>query len=165
MKMKFRLTPLQSLLCLAALLIGLTTLNTGCMTTKAPDGTTVVDTNRVEKLALVLKTTVSDVVILAAEDRKQETRNRIILARNIINGLIATGDTTPSDLQNALAPQLRDAKPEVKVAVNTAISLFEIYYGDYVKGKVGGNFYAARFLTATVEGIDRGLSMAPPVTQ
>jgi len=165
MKMKFRLTPLQSLLCLALLLIGLTSLNTGCMTTKAPDGSTVVDTNRVDKLANVLKTAVSDVVILAAEDRKQETRNNILLARNIINGLIASGETTPGSLQDALAPQLRNAKPEVKVAISTAIGLFEVYYGDYVKGKVGGNIYAAKFLTAAVEGIDRGLSLAPPVTQ
>jgi len=165
MKMKFSLSPLQSLLALAALIVGLTCLNTGCMTTKAPDGTTVVDTNRVEKLAAVLKTTVSDVVILAAEDRKQETRNHIILARNVINGLIATGDTTPSSLQDALGPQLRNAKPEVKVAISTALGLFEIYYGDYVKGKIGGNIYAAKFLTAAVEGIDRGLSMAPPVNQ
>jgi uncharacterized lipoprotein YajG len=69
-----------------------TTFFTGCATTPS---TPVTESQRVDRLALVLKSTVSGVVSLAAEDRKQETRDHIKTARDLIAKLVSDGQTSP----------------------------------------------------------------------
>lgn len=150
---------------LALVLLPTTTLTTSCVTITGTNGVAIIDTNKLEKLTAILKLAVSDAVVIAAEDRKAETRGHILLARSILDGLLLSGKTTPSDVGAALAAELKIAKPEVRLAINTALGLYEVYYGDYVKGKIDQNVYAAYLLKGAVDGIDRGLSMVPaPLT-
>jgi hypothetical protein len=134
----------------------------GCVSTPSTRPP-MTEAQRVDRLAFVLKTTVSSVVTLAAEDREQSTRDTILKARNLVNTLVSEGNTNPRDIVEALSPLWRDAKPEVRIAANAALGLLQVYFDDYVFEVPQGNENAVKFLKAVVAGIDEGLATAPPV--
>lgn len=127
--------------------------------------TPLTQAQKVDRLATVLKISTSSAVSVAANDRKQDTRDKILLARNIINGLVANGDVTPDNIVQSLTPLLKDTKPEVRIAATTALGLLEAYFNDYVINVPGGNENAVKFLKAVVAGIDEGLATAPTVVK
>jgi hypothetical protein len=116
---------------------------------------------RTDKLALVLKNMVSDVVILAINDKNPDARAKIVKAREALNTLVSSTNTSPRDIVGAIAPLLQDAKPEVRVAANTVVGVLEALWGDYVIDVTGGNENALKFLRAVVAGIDAGLALSP----
>ena len=131
----------------------------GCSTVRPP-ATPLTPEQRTDRLALVLKNMVADVVILATTDRNPEARVKIEKARDALNFLVASTNTSPRDIVMAITPLLQDAKPEVRVAANTVIGVLEAYWGDYVIDVSGGNENALKFLRALVEGLDAGLAMS-----
>lgn len=145
------------------LLAAVLMLGSGCAVTKNPNPPT--QEQRVDRLALVLKTTVSSVVTLAAEDRTQETRDKIATARRLMNAVVEAGGATPQEIVASLAPLWRDAKPEVRIAANAALGLLQAYFDEYVFEVPQGTENAQKFLKAVVAGIDEGLAMAPPVAK
>lgn len=145
--------------CLLALLL-LTGGFTGCSAVRPPSAPMTPE-QRTDKLALVLKNMVADVVILAINDKNPDARAKIEKAREALNVLVATDNTTPRDIVRAIAPLLADAKPEVRVAANTVIGVLEALWGDYVIDVSGGNENAMKFLRALVAGLDAGLALSP----
>lgn len=133
---------------------------TGCAVVHPPS-TPMTPEQRTDKLALVLKNMVSDVVILAINDKNPDARAKIITARDAINSLVQSTNTSPRDIVQAISPLLQDAKPEVRLAANTVIGVLEAYWGDYVIDVSGGNENALKFLRALVAGIDSGLALSP----
>lgn len=131
----------------------------GCVSAPTPP----TPEQRINRLAIVLKTTVSSVVTLAAEDRSAETRAKIQKARAAIAILVGESDTTPTSILDAIEPLLLDSKPEIRIAASSAVGLLSAYYGEFVVGIPEGNENARKFLNAVVEGIDQGLKLAPPV--
>jgi len=135
----------------------------GCVTNRTP----LTPEQKIDRLAATLRIAVSSAVTVATEDRKPETREKIALARSLVNGVLTSGDLSPEKIVESLTPLLRDAKPEVRLAATTALSLMEVYFMDYVvplpEGE--GAVNAKKFLSAVVAGIDEGLKLAPPVVQ
>lgn len=131
----------------------------GCVTNRAP----LTEAQKIDRLAATLKIAVSTAVTVAAEDRKQDTRDKIVMARGLVNSVVESGSLEPEAIVQSLSLLWKDAKPEVRLAANTALSLLELYFGDYVLNVPNGNENAVKFLKAVVDGIDQGLSLAPPV--
>src|SRR5262245_1149247 len=100
-----------------------------CVSTNS---TPMTEAQRLDRLALVLKTSVAGVVTLAAEDRKEETREQIRTVRAVIASLVARDEANPQSIGSAINPLLQDAKPEVRLAVMTAFGVLDAYWGDYV---------------------------------
>ena len=133
---------------------------TGCAVVRPPS-TPMTPEQRTDKLALVLKNMVSDVVILAINDKNPDAREKIVKAREALNTLVQSTNTSPRDIVQSIAPLLQDAKPEVRVAANTVVGVLEALWGDYVIDVTGGNENALKFLRAIVTGIDSGLALSP----
>ena len=131
----------------------------GCVAPREP----LTEAQKIDRLARVLSITTSSAVTIAAEDRKQETRDAILEARRIVASLAASGDISIEEFVARLTPLWNDAKPEVRLALNSALSLLQVYYSDYVVHLPTGNENAVKFLNAVVAGIDQGLKLAPPV--
>lgn len=123
----------------------------GCATTGANTQQTV------EKVSLVLKTTANAGVLLAIKDNA-DNKKHVELAITILDQLILSGNYKPGELVAALEPVIKELKkPEINLAVNTALNLYEGLYGDYVRGKIGGNENAKVLLTALRDGAKAGL--------
>lgn len=137
------------------------TLGTGCVTTTNPDtGEKTIDMVKVEKTATLLKTTVASSLVLALDenpDAATDIKKYLSLTVVVIDNLIANEDYTPGALQDAILGISGDVPPVAKIAMITAIGLYDIYYGDYVTGVVGGNDVAVAFLTAFRDGIKLGI--------
>lgn len=135
----------------------------GCATNRTP----LTPEQKVERAARVLKVAVSSAVTVAADDRKQETRDKILEARRLVNLVVESKEFTPEQIVGSLAPLWKDAKPEVRVAATSALGLLEAYFQDYVVTlpESEGMANAKKFLSAVVAGIDEGLSLSPPVSK
>lgn len=133
----------------------------GCATNRAP----LTQDQKIDRAARVLKVAVSSAVTIAADDRKQETRDKILRARTLVNELVVSKTIDPTSIVQSLAPLWKDAKPEIRIAATSALGLLEAYFTDFVIDlpETEGGKNALKFLTAVVEGIDQGLSMSPPV--
>lgn len=123
----------------------------GCSTTGANTGQTV------QKVSLVLRTAANAGAVLAIKDNP-DNRKHVELAVTILDQLLVSGSYKPGELVAALEPVIKELrKPEVNLAVNTALNLYEGLYGDYVRGKIGGNENAQILLTALRDGARAGL--------
>lgn len=132
----------------------------GCAVVRPP-ATPMTEAQKVDKLALVLKNMVADVVILAVTDKNPDAREKIVYARNALSMLVESTNTSPRDIMTVINPLLADAKPEVRVAANTIVGMLEAFWGDYVIDVSGGNENALKFLRAVVAGLDAGLALSP----
>lgn len=136
---------------------------TGCATNRAP----LTQDQKIDRAARVLKVAVASAVQVAADDRKQATRDTILEARKRMNDVVVSGELEPRAIVQSLAPLLKDAKPEVRVAATSALGILEAYFQEYVielpEGE--GAVNAKKFLQAVVDGIDEGLALSPPVSK
>jgi hypothetical protein len=152
-----KLTALISVLGLSVLL-----LSTGCVT---PNGGTPPPptAQQVEKAATLLKGTVRAALILVIDKNGTNATPYIALSRDTLSVFIGGSDYTPDALLNSLEalPAKALQKPEVKLAISTVVTAYEIYYGDYVRGQVNGNEVAAKLLTAVRDGCDDALLLSP----
>ena len=133
------------------------TLTPGCAWfQKTPTGQ--VDPMALDKAAAVLKATIADGVILACSKDKNAA-SYFTLAKAVLDTLIGGKNYTPvafsAALQDIPVKELKGV--EAKIAINTAIGLYEAFYADYVSGKISDNAAALQLLTAARDGIVNGL--------
>lgn len=141
------------------ILMNIAAFNTGCVTT----GSGPINTNQLYKGAAILKMTVSASVVVATEkDTNAITYIRLI--GGVLDAVISGTDYTPGTLSKAItALNIKQLQtPEARIAINTALGLYEIYYGDYVSGKINSNQTALVLLQAIKDGINQGLGPSPP---
>lgn len=136
------------ILTLVLLSVGLFT--PGCVT--GPDGTPTITQTDLDNAAVVLRTAARGAAVFAIEDDKDNAQY-IRLSVTILDTFI-TGDAyKPSELADALEPVLKQAQdPKVKLAINTAIDLYEIFLDRYVRGEFSKQAVAKQFVTALRDG-------------
>jgi hypothetical protein len=149
------------LLALALAIVPLSLTTTGCVT--GPDGRTSVDTNVIDKTAIVLRTTVTDLALIAVE-KDRNAASYFQLANAVIDKLLDGGDLSPVTVRKALeAVPIKELQGTyAKVAIATALGSYEIYWGDYIRGKIGANYAAATLLRAVKDGITFAIPKASP---
>ena len=149
---------------LSVLGLGVLVLSTGCMTTQNGGVTPLPPTaQQVEKSATLLKGTVRAALILVIDKNGTNATPYITLSRDTLSVFIGGPDYTPDALLNSLSalPAKALQKPEVKLAISTVVTAYEVYYGDYVRGQVNGNDIAVKLLTAVRDGCSDALLMSP----
>jgi hypothetical protein len=132
---------------------------TGCGSlSNGPSGQTSVDTNLIDKTAVVLRTTTTDLAIIAIEKDKNAA-SYFRLAASVIDKLLDGGDLSPVTLRKAISgiPVKELQSATARVAITTVLGSYEIYWGDYVRGKIGANYAAATLLKAVKDGISGAL--------
>jgi hypothetical protein len=142
---------------------GLSITVTGCTTTPSGTNTTGSATNAVDpavvtRMATVLRTAVGDSVILAME-KSPSSVDYLVLGKTVLDAFIAGSNFSPVELRKslqAISTKLQSA--EARIAINTVASLYEIYWGDYVRNRVAGNVAALELLTAARNGMVDGLA-------
>lgn len=160
---KFLRTPIGAIALgvVCAIAVAVTSSLTGCATTGGTPG--VIDTNKLAKGAILLKTTVSSSIIVATE-KDTNAVTYIKMVGGLLDAIIGGTDFTPQKLEKALSElNIKELKkPEARIAINTVLGLYEIYYGDYVRGRLEGNQTALVLLRAIRDGINQGLGLPPP---
>lgn len=132
--------------------VSLSLFMTGCATTTS--GTPVYTVEKAQKTAAIIKATAASGVVLAYTKDKNSTpyfqAAALVLAR-----FITGSDLSPTALQLALQEtSVRELKTvEAALAINTALGLYEVFWGDMVREKVSGN----EPLKITVQGLIDGV--------
>lgn len=156
------------MLALAFVVLPVVTLTTGCKTT---DGQPVYTVDKAQKVAAVLKSTARSGVVIAWTKDKNSTpyfkASALALAK-----FVTGSDLSPTALQLALQEtSIRELKTvEAQLAMNTAIGLYEVFWGDMVRERVTGNEPLKVTLQGLVDGILLGvqdvddLAKKPPGT-
>lgn len=134
-------------------------LTTGCTTIN-------VDTNVVDTTAIILRGAARDGAIIAMQENP-ETKKYFQLATQVLSTFLTGKDFTPGAFQKALlevnAEEL--ANPWVQIGVGTVIDLYQLYFGQYVKGKVNGDVIAKAFITAVQDGFNMALGQPVSATK
>jgi hypothetical protein len=145
-----------AVVCLSA---ALSIVQTGC-TTDA-NGNTVIDTNTVDNTAIILRSAARDGAIIAIQD-DPSSKGYFQLAATSISAFLTGKDYTPGSFQKALLViDSKDLTNQwVQIGIGTTIDLYQLYYGQYVKGQVNSNEIARAFLTAIQDGFNQALGNA-----
>lgn len=131
---------------LCAIVFFLTT-GIGCATTGGNSQQTM------QNVSLVLNTAANAAAIIAIKDNP-DNRKHVELAVTILDNLLVGGTYEPGAVVSALQPVIKELrKPEINLAVNTALNLYNALYGSRVKDKIGGNANAKLLLTALRDGV------------
>lgn len=145
-------------------------LSTGCVTTNqgGAGGTNapVITQAQLDKSATLLRGTVRASLIVVIDKEGVKATPYIALARDTLSLFIGGSNYSPDALLKSIEalPAKALQKPEVQLAISAVVSAYEIYYGDYVSGKLNGNAAAVELLTAVRDGIADALALAPPAT-
>ncbi len=113
------------------------------------------------KTAILLKNTTSSSLVLVIAKNGENARSYVDAVKSTIDQLLLTNAPTPVNLQKALykLPIKELKKPEAVLALNVLLTAYELYYGDYVKGRIGGNETASQLLTAIRDGANDALEL------
>ena len=143
-------TIITSLLALA-LILPAVTLTTGCKTTS---GQPVYTVEKAQKTAAIIKATAASGVVFAYTKDKNSTPYFKAAALALAK-FITGSDLSPTALQLALQEtSVRELKTvEAAIAMNAALGLYEVFWGDMVREKIAGN----EPLKITVQGLIDGL--------
>lgn len=164
MNKKFFLPLIAMIALVGAIMMG----SSGCTTTREtvitnPDGTfttnvvNTVDPQTIADAAIILRSTSRSAAVLAMND-SADAKKYINLAVVTLDTFITGNDYTPGALTEALTPILKEVKdPKIGLAVNTAVDIYQIFWGRYVKGKIAANQTAVLFLTALRDGAKSSL--------
>lgn len=127
---------------------------TGCVTTTGNQQPAITQA-QLDKTAILLKGTVRAGLLLVIEKNGTNAQNYVCLAGQTLNLLISSTNYTPGAIETALSKlPVKDLKKvEVQLAVSTILTAYEIYYADYVSGKLNGNLVAASLLGAVRDGV------------
>jgi len=148
-------TIISALLALAVL-VSANVLITGCATTTT--GTPVYTVEKAQKTAAILKATAASGVVLAYTKDKNSTpyfrAAALVLAR-----FVTGSDLSPTALQLALQDtSVRELKTvEAALAINTALGLYEVFWGDMVREKVSGNEPLKITIQGLIDGVLQGV--------
>lgn len=152
----------MKILSLICFLLALTAI--GCTTVQTANGPVrITDTNIIDKTAFILKGAVTSSIVIAVEKERAAGRTGVEtylrLASAVVDKVIVSGDSTPATLSKALAalPLKELQTPEAKTGLAIAEAAYGVYFEDYVKGKINGNYAAVALLTAFRDGINDAL--------
>lgn len=157
------------------LLCAVSVMTTGCKTTPSDPGAggtnvvtgPVIDQQTLNDAAIILRNAARNAAAIAIQE-KPENRKYVELAVTTLDTFLIGNNYTPGALVKAMEPLLKEVK-DVKyaLAINTVTDLYEVFFGRYVKAKIGaaadGN--ALLFLTNLREGASSALELTAPPAQ
>lgn len=139
-----------------AMVLSASLLTTGCATTGNPPSQT-----QVQSTAAVVEAAAQIGVFFAVRE-EPNTKGYFEVAATIIGIAIADGAYEPATLKKALEDitvnELKE--PEALLAITTAISVYEAYFGQTVSQKLDKNVYVKPVLAALKRGIEFGIKLA-----
>lgn len=137
---------LNAIAAIAALAIA-----TGCA-----NGPTV-NQNTIDSTAVVLRGAARDGAIVAMQDNA-DTRRYFELAAASLETFLTGKDYTPGALQDLLMSITDQTyNPWVQISAGTVIDLYQLYFGQYVKGSLDKSAIAKAFITAVQDGFNQAL--------
>jgi hypothetical protein len=141
---------LPTMLALAVLAVGCTTIKDS-----AGNSVRVIDTNKVDKAAKVIRTTVSDATAVG-EILKPDVVSYLRLTVAVLDTAIASTNTSPAGLRKSIAaiPVKELSSPWATIAIANGIGAYDIFFQDQLAGVIGGNYAAITLLTAFRDGIN-----------
>lgn len=117
-----------------------------------------VDTNTINTTAIILRGAARDGAVIAMQENP-ETKKYFQLASQVLSTFITGKDYTPGAFQTALlninVEELNN--PWVQIGIGTVIDLYQLYFGQYIKGQVNGDLIAQAFITAVQDGFNMAL--------
>lgn len=128
---------------------------TGCATTSGSSGKPEITQEQLDKTAVLLKGTVRAGLILAIEKNGTNAQHYVCLAGSTLDLILSGTDYSPGTLEKRLyaLPSKDLKKAEVQLAVSTILTAYEIYYADYVAGKIASDPVAFKLLSAVRDGV------------
>ncbi len=134
-----------------ALVVPAVILTPGC---KSTDGQPVYTVEKAQKTAAIIKATAASGVVLAYTKDKNSTPYFKAAALALAK-FITGSNLSPTALQLALQEtSVRELKTvEAALAMNAALGLYDVFWGDIVRDKVAGN----EPLKLTIQGLIDGL--------
>jgi hypothetical protein len=133
----------------------------GCKTT--PDGSSGITPQQIQDSGVVLKNLARSTSLLAIE-KDQDNRKYVGLAVDALDTFLVGTNYSPGLLSTRLEvvfKEVRDVK--IQIAMNSALDLYEIYYGRYVRDQVSGNETARILLTSLRDGAHEAMRLRLPV--
>ncbi len=134
----------------------------GCATTSKPGTPPApgVSPEAVAKAAILLKNTATATLVLVIDKNGDNARAYIVASIAILDQFVLAGSSDPAALEKALyaLPIKELKKPEVTLTISAIVTAYELYYADYVSGKVNGNDTAKTLLTALHDGAVNALA-------
>jgi hypothetical protein len=130
---------------------------TGCATTSGNSSGTnspAITQAQLDKTAILLKGTVRASLVLLVQKNGTNAQAYVCAAADVLSVTLGSTNYTPGALETRLAklPVKELKKAEVQLAISVLLTTYEIYYADYVAGKVNGNAVATTLLTAIRDG-------------
>lgn len=111
--------------------------------------------------AVILRTAARGAATVAIS-KDADNKTHVALALSALEVFLVGNDYTPGALTKALEPTFKELKnPEIALALNTVIDLYDVFYGRYVKGQISRNETALLFLTALRDGAKQALEAQP----
>lgn len=129
---------------------------TGCTTTSGNSQPPAITQAQLDKTAVLLKGTVRAGLLIVIDKNGTNAQNYICLAGETLNVVLnSSTNYTPGALEDRLykLPVNGLKKAEVQLAVSSILTAYEIYYADYVSGRIGGNQVAFTLLSAVRDGV------------
>lgn len=126
---------------------------TGCATT--PGNPPAITPAQLEKSAVLIKGTVRASLILVIDKNGTNAQNYVCLVGEALNLVLSSSTNyTPGALEARLSklPVSGLKKAEAQLAISSILTVYEIYYADYVSGRIGGNQVAFTLLSAVRDG-------------
>ena len=138
---------------LAACLVPVTIVSTGCVTT-----VTTNDQQVINATAVILRGAARDGAVVAMQD-DPNTKQYFALAATALSAFVTGKDYSPGAFQAALlnikSPALTNQW--VQIGLGTVIDLYQLYYGQYVQNTVNSSAVAQAFITAIQDGLNEAL--------
>lgn len=128
---------------------------TGCATTSGSPGTKPALTQeQLDKSAALLKGTVRSGLLLVIDKNGTNAQTYVCLAGDALNVVLGGTNYTPGNLESRLyaLPASGLKKAEVQLAISAILTAYEIYYADYVAGKLEAQPVAFALLSAVRDG-------------
>lgn len=135
---------------------------TGCTTTSGSGTSPQITQEQLDKTAVLLKGTVRAGLLLVIEKNGTNAQQYVCLAGDALNLVLSGTDYTPGTLEKRLyaLPSNDLKKAEVQLAVSTILTAYEIYYADYVAGKIESKPVAFTLLSAVRDGVVGACAMS-----
>lgn len=152
---------MKKLIAIAALSIVAAFGLTGCV---SPSGsqTPAMTQEKLAKTAILLKGSVRSSLILVVDKNGTNAQAYVCASAEVLNVILGGTNYTPGLLESRLLklPIKELKKSEVQLIVSTLLTAYELYYADYVNGKINGNMVAVTLLTAIRDGVSGACSIS-----
>lgn len=118
----------------------------------------------IDTTAVILRGAARDGAVVAMQ-QDPGTKKYFQLASAVLSTFVTGKDYSPGAFQSALlavdGPELQN--PWVQIGMGTVIDLYQLYYGQYVQGKINGVADAKILLVAVQDGLNAALGQPVPV--